>query len=135
MEGLGSGWSGPSGSLRSNCMKTRFQSSIQESLPSCSAWSRPKNLCACASISARDPPGSRQRWISLQGPQGPVGPMAQKLSFSPRRKMRSLRTPIDLHSSSASSSSRNTVTASRSAGSPSVLVTNSHAQAMASFLK
>jgi len=32
IDGLGSGASGPSGSLRSNCMKTRFQISIQASL-------------------------------------------------------------------------------------------------------
>ena len=33
--------------------------------------------------------------ISEQGPQGPVSPMDQKLSFSPRRTMRSAATPAD----------------------------------------
>ena len=41
--------------------------------------------------------------------------------------MRSLRTPIAFQSASASSSSRNTVTARRSTGSATVLVMNSQA--------
>ncbi len=38
-----------------------------------------------------DPPdrsGVRSMWISEQGPQGPVSPISQKLSFRPNRSTR-----------------------------------------------
>ena len=37
--------------------------------------------------------GPRSMWISLHGPHGPVSPICQKLSLSPRRWMRSIGTP------------------------------------------
>ena len=32
-------------------------------------------------------------WSSLHGPHGPTSPMAQKLSFSPQRRMRDSGSP------------------------------------------
>ena len=40
--------------------------------------------------------GPRSMWISLHGPHGPVSPICQKLSLSPRRWMRSIGTPTTL---------------------------------------
>ena len=55
--------------------------------------------------------GPRSRWISVQGPHGPVSPIAQKFSASPSRKMRLAGTPISFAQiAAASSSSRKTVT-------------------------
>lgn len=34
----------------------------------------------------------RSTWISVQGPQGPVGPISQKLSFIPNGKILSSET-------------------------------------------
>ena len=76
MEGLGSGMSGASFSLRSNCMKTRFQISSQRSQSHATPWHlRP------AASSAQGMSSPWWKWISEQGPQGPVSPIAQKLSL------------------------------------------------------
>ena len=85
MDGEGSGRRTPSGPW-SNSMKTRFQSSTKRSLP-CSI----RRKGSPASMSS-----PRSKWISEQGPQGPVSPMAQKLSFLPKRKIRGSGTPISL---------------------------------------
>ena len=54
--------------------------------------------------------GPRSRWISLHGPQGPVSPISQKLSFSSKRCTRLGGRPLmRRHNPSASSSLRNTV--------------------------
>ena len=77
MEGRGSGVRVPSAAW-SNCMKTRFQNSMKRSPagsasgPPSGPYSAPRSMCS-----------------SEQGPQGPVSPICQKLSASPRRWMRS----------------------------------------------
>ena len=49
-------------------------------------------------------------WISLHGPQGPVSPISQKLSFSSKRcTWLGGRPLMRRHNPSASSSLRNTV--------------------------
>ena len=64
----GSGLKVPSG-LALNWMKTRFQISMQRaSLP-------------LTSVPFVSPSGVRSTWSSVQGPQGPVSPIIQKLSF------------------------------------------------------
>ncbi len=79
--------------LRLNCMKTRFHISMKRSESRSSLLTGPE---------------PKSHIISEHGPQGPVSPIAQKLSFSSRRKMRSAGTCF-LQSLSASSSSRKTV--------------------------
>ncbi len=67
---------------------------------------------------------------------GPVSPICQKLSLSPRRWIRSFGSPdTSSQISSASSSDRWTVTHSFSGSKPSTLVVKSHAHGMASALK
>jgi len=68
-----------------------------------------------------------------QGPELPAGP--QKFSSSPKRTIFSAGMPIFRQRSKDSSSSRKMVIQSFSGGSLSRSVTNSHAQAIASFLK
>ena len=60
--------------LRLYCMKTLFQISM--------TWGVPALI-----MSGVQPLGVRSKWISEQGPQGPVSPISQKLSFSPKRRM------------------------------------------------
>ena len=89
-DGLGSGRRARSGSC-SNCMKTRFQISIQRSQSQAGPWQgRP----AAASAQGRSSPW--WKWISLHGPQGPVSPMAQKLSLSPEPDDAAVVDPRDL---------------------------------------
>ncbi len=83
MEGLGSGVIFPDSS-RSYCMKTRFQSSRYRSQSHV-----PMPQFGPQAISL---PWSMM--ISEHGPQGPVSPMDQKLSFSPMRTIRPVGTPI-----------------------------------------
>ena len=69
---------------RLNCMKTRFQISSQRSHSQAGPRHGRPGLLLRA--------GQWSPWwkcTSEQGPQGPVSPIAQKLSFSPRRRMRS----------------------------------------------
>ncbi len=74
--------------------------------------------------------------ISESGPQGPVSPMAQKLSSSPMRWIRSGRTPtVSIQICSASSSLSCTVTQRRSPSRPKTSVRSSQAIGMASALK
>ena len=139
-QGLGKGLSEPSSNI-SNCMKTWFQISIQasESATDCST----KNLLACSSMNWGSRSGPRKRCISVQGPQGPTGPICQKLSLRPRRKMRSGRTPTSFQNCSASVSAgtlpspSKTVIASRLGSMPSHsgLVIHSQPKRTASFLK
>ncbi len=129
MEGAGSGCSSPSAS-RSNCMNTRFQ--ISRNSPASPASSNSSRVTSVP----RRPSGRRSKWISEQGPQGPVSAICQKLSLSPRPKMRSSFTPaISRHSPRASSSVWCTVTQRRSAGMPYSTVSSSQAKRMASRLK
>jgi hypothetical protein len=137
MEGLGSGVRLPS-APRSNCMKTRFQISSQRSQSQATPrQGRP------AFSSAQGMSFPWKKWISEQGPHGPVSPMAQKLSLAPSLWMRLSGMPCPFHRAKASSSQGSvpspakTVAAQRSLSSPSHfgLVTNSQAQATASFLK
>src|SRR5438477_611662 len=81
IEGLGRAVIFPDAS-RLNCMKTRFQISSQRSHSQAGPRHVPPD-CSRAH-------GSSSPWwkcTSEQGPQGPVSPMAQKLSFSPRRRL------------------------------------------------
>jgi hypothetical protein len=55
--------------LALNWMKTRFQISMQRASP------------LLTSEPPVSPAGVRSTWISEQGPQGPVSPIIQKLSF------------------------------------------------------
>ena len=98
-EGLGRGGASCPASC-SNCMKTRFQISIQRSQSQAGPW---QGCPAAASAQGMSSPW--WKWISLHGPHGPVSPMAQKLSLSPRRMTRESSTPaIFFHSARASSS-------------------------------
>jgi hypothetical protein len=75
-------------------------------------------------------------WSSEQGPHGPVSPICQKLSASPRRWMRSIGTPTtSCQICSASSSEVCTVIQMRSPSKPRSSVVYSQAQGMASSLK
>ena len=74
-------------------------------------------------------------WISEHGPHGPVSPISQKLSFSPNRRIWSGAMSVCArHQSSASSSVVYTVAHSAGLGSFHTSVSNSQAQAIASFL-
>ena len=124
IDGRGSGVRVPSGAW-SNCMKTRFQNSMKRSPagsasgPPSGPYSAPRSMCS-----------------SEHGPQGPVSPICQKLSASPRRWMRSMGTPTaSCQISSASSSEVCTVIQRRSPSNPRSSVTYSHAQGMAFSLK
>ena len=67
-------------------------------------------------------PAPRSMWISEHGPHGPVSPICQKLSLSPRRWMRSIGTPTcSCQIASASSSLSWTVIQSRSPSKPNAL--------------
>ena len=79
--GVGSGVRDPSGAW-SYCMKTRFQNSMKRS--PWGSWSGPPSGPKA---------GPRSMCSSLDGPHGPVSPICQKLSLSPRRWMRSIGTP------------------------------------------
>ena len=107
MLGLGRGVRTPS-AVRLYCMKTRFQISRYRShshLPM--PQSGPQDMAS---------PWSMR--ISEQGPQGPVSPMDQKLSFSPMPTMREGGSPeIFSQRRAASSSSWKTVAHNLSAGS------------------
>ncbi len=128
IEGLGSGVILPLAS-RLNCMKTRFQISSQRSQSQAGPrQTRP----AFSSAHGRCSPW--WKWTSEQGPHGPVSPIAQKLSFSPRRRIRSAGRNC-LQSSNASSSSVKTVALSRSLGRPKSSVRSSQQDWIASFLK
>ena len=120
--GLGRGSRVPS-SRRLYCMKTRFQSSNQRS------QSQAPMAQTGASHRCSSP---RSKTISLQGPQGPVSPISQKLSFRPSPTIRSGGRPaISCQSSkasrSSSSPSRKIVTQSRSFGSSKTSVRSSQA--------
>ena len=124
IDGLGSGVRLPSGAW-SYCMNTRFQNSRKRS-PAGSASGPPSGPYA----------GPLSMCSSEHGPHGPVSPICQKLSASPRRWMRSIGTPTaSCQICSASSSEVCTVIQMRSPSSPSVSVTSSHAHGMASALK
>ncbi len=95
MEGFGNGVIAPDSS-RLNCMNTRFHSSRKRSQSQPTAQSGRSQPCS----------GPRSMWISEQGPQGPVSPMAQKLSASPRRTILPAgKSLISCQSRNASSSS------------------------------
>ena len=65
-------------------MKTRFQISSQRS----QSQATPRHFRpACSSAQGMSSPW--KKWISEQGPQGPVSPMAQKLSLAPSLWIRS----------------------------------------------
>ncbi len=130
IDGFGSGVIAPLAS-RLNCMNTRFQISSQRSQSQAAPWqTRP----AFSSAHGRWSPW--WKCTSEQGPHGPVSPMAQKLSFSPRRRMRSSPRPAtDFQSAKASSSSVKTVAFRRSLGSPSSSVSSSQQKRIASSLK
>ena len=130
IEGLGRGVIFPDAS-RLNCMKTRFQISSQRS----QSQAGPRHVRP-AWTDGHGKWSPWWKWTSEHGPQGPVSPMAQKLSFSPRRRMRSSLMPATFfHSANASSSSVKTVALSRSFGSPSSPVRSSQQKATASALK
>jgi hypothetical protein len=133
----GSGLSEPS-SWRLNSMNTRFQSSMKRSLPALT----PRPLSAPSRGSVPGPP--RSMWISVQGPQGPVSPISQKLSFFEKgRTCDGSMSVRSRHRRAASSSAgrpspaspAKTVAHRRSLGRPQTLVRSSQAQAMASSLK
>ncbi len=112
--GVGSGVREPSGAW-SYCMKTRFQNSMKRSPwgsfsgPPSGPNSGPRSMCS-----------------SLHGPHGPVSPICQKLSLSPRRWMRSIGTPTtSCQIFSASSSLSWTVIQMRSPSKPHTSVTSS----------
>ena len=130
MDGRGSGVMVPLAS-RLNCMNTRFQISSHRS----QSHAGPRQARPAAS-SAQGMSSPWWKWTSEDGPQGPVSPMAQKLSFSPRRRMRSSENPATrFQRSNASSSSVKTVAMRRARSTPRSLVRNSQAKAMASALK
>ena len=130
MDGRGSGVMAPLAS-RFHCMKTRFQISSQRS----HSHAGPRHgRPAAASAHGRWSPW--WKWISEHGPHGPVSPMAQKLSSSPRRKIRSSARPATfLQSPNASSSSVKTVALSLRPSRPRSRVRSSQANATASALK
>ncbi len=115
-EGLGSGCKWPCLS-RLNCIKTKFQISTY--------------LSPSASGVPGGPPATSGPWskkISVQGPQGPVSPIDQKLSLSPQREKRCADTPMSFNQISAASSSFSyTVIHSFSGGSCKQTVKNSQA--------
>ena len=75
---------------RLNCMNTRFQISRYRSHSQPTVHSgRPQPY-----------PSPRSMMISEHGPQGPVSPMDQKLSFSPKRTMRASGSPTPVRHSS-----------------------------------
>src|SRR5216117_4049980 len=87
IDGRGSGVSVPPAS-RLNCMKTRFHTSSQRS----HSHSGPRHGRPAAT-SAQAMWSPWWKWSSPLGPHGPVSPIAQKLSFSPNRKIRSSDRP------------------------------------------
>ena len=116
------------------CMNTRFQISITR-------WwllftSSTPGTCARSSSLLRS------MWISLHGPQGPVSPISQKLSFLFPRMILSAGRCFN-HASFASwsiatpscSYPSNTVAYNLSLSSLYTSVRSSHAQSMASVLK
>ena len=110
IDGLGSGVRVPSGAWL-NCMKTRFQNSMNRS-PWGSFSGPPSGPNA----------GPRSMCSSEHGPHGPVSPICQKLSLSPRRWMRFMGTPTcSCQICSASSSLSWTVIQMRSPSRPNTL--------------
>ena len=129
----GSGSRLPS-ALRLNSIKTLFQISM-----TC-GWSAFTN--ALPSPLARSSGLRKSTWISVQGPQGPVSPISQKLSFLEARMMRSVSMyfcQIAMLSWSCGTPSlaspSKTVTYSCSLGMRYTSVSSSQAQPMASALK
>ena len=119
-------------------MNTRFHSSMKRSLPALTPISR----LAPSVGSLPGPP--RSMWISVQGPQGPVSPISQKLSRRSKRRTWLGSTSVSSsHRRSASSSAGSpsassppkTVTHKRSFGRPQTSVRSSQAHGMASALK
>ena len=119
-------------------MNTLFQSSMKRSFPALT----PSFRSAPSRESVSGPP--RSMWISVQGPQGPVSPISQKLSLRPKKSTCAGSTSVDSFQMRAESSSRgrpsfssppNTVTHSRSRGRPHTFVRSSHAHGIASALK
>ena len=99
-DGLGSGRRSSCRRTCSNCMNTRFQISTQRSQSQAGPWHlRP------AASSAQGMSSPWWKWISLHGPQGPVSPIAQKLSLSPSEMTRSSPTPATFCQSARASSS------------------------------
>ncbi len=130
MDGLGSGVIVPAPS-RLNCMKTRFQISSQRSQSHAGPRQRRP---ACSLAHGRWSPW--WKWVSEQGPHGPVSPIDQKLSASPNRRMRSSPMPATFFQSlMASSSPSSTVALIRSLGSPHFSVISSQQNRIASSLK
>ena len=74
----GSGVNVPSG-LALYWMKTLFQISMQRASEPLTSVAP----SACSSGEVSRGPGRRSTWISVHGPQGPVSPIIQKLSFLP----------------------------------------------------
>ena len=82
--------------------------------------------------------GPRSMWISVQGPQGPVSPISQKLSLRPKRRMwlgvdvghlaPERRSASSSAARPSAASPSKTVTHRRSLGSPQTSVRSSHAQ-------
>jgi hypothetical protein len=121
-------------------MKTWFQISMQRAEPALTSR-RP---------SASSSEASRLTLISEQGPQGPVSPIIQKLSFLPPRTMwisgsspACLKMPVQMSNASWSKtegspfavSGAYTVANIRRAGTPQTFVTSSQPQPSDSFLK
>src|SRR5690554_6660079 len=96
MLGLGRGVMFPFSS-RLYCINTKFQISNQRSQSHSPIAQTSASHFLSSPLSIR---------ISLQGPQGPVSPIDQKLSFSPNRNILSLGTGVNsCHKLKASSSS------------------------------
>ena len=103
-------------------IKTRFHSSITSSIPALTS-------------SALQPPSVRSMCISEHGPQGPVSPISQKLSFSSNFNTCDGSISVsDFHRLYASSSSLYTVAHNLALGIFQTSVNNSQAQLIASFL-
>ncbi|CAB4912516.1 unannotated protein [freshwater metagenome] len=79
--------------------------------------------------------GPKSKKISVEGPQGPVSPISQKLSLSSRWILLGSRPTTSVQMPSASSSVTWHVTQRRSPSMPRTSVTNSQAHGIASALK
>ncbi len=126
---------GSSFSERLNCMKTRFQSSIQPLPSGVGSWPNVEGVGS---------PSPVKKWSSVHGPQGPVSPACQKLSpgLPGIPIMRSSAEPVTFFQIARASSSAGiplappkTVITRRSAGICHSLVSSSQAKGMASSLK
>ncbi len=123
---------------RLNCMNTRFHSSMYLAQPLLT-----RHLCP-GTFFISHISGPRSICISLQGPQGPVSPISQKLSFLPQARTFSASIGVTLvHKFAASSSSGSlsawspakTVAHNRSDSIPQTSVRSSQAHWIASALK